>query len=51
MEIQKIEKKKENLHVNVIRLITKTRENIEKANDIRIRGVDTAMLDLKTTNE
>ena len=44
MEIQKIDNRKEHLNVNVIRLITKTKENIEKANEIMIRGVDTAIL-------
>jgi len=44
MEIQQIDNEKEHLNVNIIRLITKTKENIGKANEIRIRGVDTAML-------
>lgn len=44
IEVQKVNNEKENLNVNVIRLITKTEENIKKANKISIRGVDTAML-------
>jgi hypothetical protein len=48
MEIQNIVDEKEHLNVNIIRLITKTKENIEKANEIRIRGVDTAMLNQKS---
>jgi hypothetical protein len=41
MEVQKIDN--EDLNISVIRLITKTKENIKKANEIRIRGLDAAM--------
>lgn len=41
IETQEIRNETENLNVNVIRLVTKTKENIEEANKIWIRGVDT----------
>ncbi|MCY1721944.1 hypothetical protein OU798_16440 [Prolixibacteraceae bacterium Z1-6] len=41
IETQVIKNEKEKLNVNVIRLVTKTKENIEEANKIWIRGVDT----------
>ena len=39
IEVQKLDDAKENLHVNVIRVLTKTKENLSKAYPIRIRGV------------
>lgn len=44
MEVHKVDNEKEHLNVNVIRLVTKTEKNIEKENEIRIRGIDTALL-------
>ena len=41
IETQEIKNEKEKLDISVIRLITKTKENIEEANKIWIRGVDT----------
>ena len=41
IETQVIKNEKEKLNINVIRLVTKTKENIEEANKIWIRGVDT----------
>ena len=38
INIEKIENSKENLHFTVIRILTKTKENIRKDNEIRIRG-------------
>jgi hypothetical protein len=40
IEVQHVENEKENLNVYVIRLITKTEENIEKANEISIKGIE-----------
>ena len=39
IEVQKLDDAKENLHVNVIRVLTKTKENLSKAYPIVIRGV------------
>ena len=36
--VEKIVNKQENLQVNIIRLMTKTEENIKKSKEIRIRG-------------
>jgi hypothetical protein len=38
IEVQSIENSKEKLNINVIRLITRTKENVEKANTIRLKG-------------
>ena len=39
IEVQKLDDAKENLHVNVIRVLTKTKDNLSKAYPIVIRGV------------
>ena len=39
IEVQKLDDAKENLHVNVIRVLTKTKDNLSKAYPIYIRGV------------
>lgn len=38
IEVQSVENSKEKLNINVIRLITRTKENVEKANTIRLKG-------------
>ena len=38
IEVQSVENSKENLNINVIRLITRTKENLEKANTIILKG-------------
>ena len=38
IEVQSVENSKENLALNVIRLITRTPENVRKANTIRLKG-------------
>ncbi|WP_167612743.1 hypothetical protein [Maribellus sediminis] len=43
IESQVIKIEKEKLNANVIRLVTKTKENIEEANKIWIRGIDTEL--------
>ncbi len=37
--VHKLKNEKEGLDVNVVKILTKTKENIEKVNQIRIRGV------------
>ena len=51
IELQRLENEAENLNVTVIRLVTKTPENISKANEIRIRGFDTAAMDRTLQNQ
>lgn len=43
--IEKIDNKEENLQVNIIRLLTKTEENIKKSKQIWIRGTEELMLE------
>lgn len=43
--IEKIDNKEENLQVNIIRLLTKTEENIKKSKQIWIRGTKELMLE------
>jgi len=38
--VEKIENKEENLQVNIVRLLTKTEENIKKSKQIWIRGTE-----------
>ena len=38
--VEKINTSENNTEINLIRLITKTPENIKKANEIRIKGID-----------
>jgi len=42
--VEKVVNPKENLKVNLIKLATKTDENIKKANNIHIRGNNSIML-------
>lgn len=44
IEVQTLANKRENLDVSVMRLITKTEENMRKASEIRLRGDATTML-------
>ena len=43
--VEKIDNKEENLQVNVIRLLTKTEENIKKSKQIWLRGTEELMLE------
>jgi len=43
--IEKIDNKEDNLQVNIIRLLTKTEENIKKSKQIWIRGTEELMLE------
>jgi len=43
--IEKIDNKEENLQVNIIRLLTKTEENIKKSKQIWIRGTEELLLE------
>jgi len=38
IEVEEIINEKEALNINIIKLITRTKKNLEKANIIRIRG-------------
>lgn len=42
--VEKIENKKERLRFNLIRILTKTEENIRKSKEIRIRGIEDEMI-------
>ena len=42
--VDTVESKKEKLNVAIVRLLTKTKENIEKSKEIRIRGSDKTTL-------
>ena len=46
--VDNIENEKEKLNVNVIQLLTRTKENIEKSKEIRIRGLGETTLNSKT---
>lgn len=43
--VEKIDNKEENLQVNIIRLLTKTEENIKKSKQIWIRGTEELMIE------
>ena len=43
IKVQRVNIQKENLNINVIQLITKTKENFKKANEIKIRGFESTM--------